>query len=635
MTITIVPFGSNSNELTLAAGDTLSNAGTISGVTGAVLGAGAIVENSGEIAGTSVDGVDLGASGQVTNLPSGIITGAATGILDGAGGIIGNAGKITGFMAGGVAVGADSSVSNTGTIVGGTAGVTGGATTTVYNSGVIDGLSTDGVSLGASSVITNAASGTISGGDSGLAEGATVILVNSGSIVGTSANGVTEGASGTITNNVTGIIGGGASGIVGGASNVVMNAGAIAGTTADAISLGASAIITNAIGGTISGGMSGIVGGASGTVTNSGNITGSAGDGISFAATGMVTNLSGATISGAIDGVDEAAGSSVVNNGVIAGLTGDGVDLSSSGTVVNAGTISGGNGVAVYLGGTGVNLLVVDPGAVFNGQVVGSATAMNTLELGAGTSLGVLSGLGTEFINFGAIAVDAGAQWVVDGPLDLPLSEISFGVGSSLLYNGVQYGTPQCFVAGTAIATPLGNVAVETLRIGDVVTLDDGGVAPVFWVGHKTIAPRFADPLKVVPIRIRAGALDDGLPERDLLVSPCHAVLVDGLLIQAAALVNGVSIVRETKMPGTFTYYHIELGTHSLLLAEGVPSETLFADSVDRMEFDNWAEHEALFGTAISAAEMSYPRVKAARQVPRAIRFRLAARYGGNVAQAA
>ncbi|WP_291422330.1 Hint domain-containing protein, partial [Acidocella sp.] len=65
-------------------------------------------------------------------------------------------------------------------------------------------------------------------------------------------------------------------------------------------------------------------------------------------------------------------------------------------------------------------------------------------------------------------------------------------------------GSPACFMAGTAIRTPSGNAAVETLKAGDLVTLIDGRTAPVAWLGRQTISMVFADPLRVLPIRIRA-----------------------------------------------------------------------------------------------------------------------------------
>ena len=65
-------------------------------------------------------------------------------------------------------------------------------------------------------------------------------------------------------------------------------------------------------------------------------------------------------------------------------------------------------------------------------------------------------------------------------------------------------------------------------------------------------------------------------------------------------------------MPASFTYWHVELAGHSLILAEGVPAET-FVDNVDRLGFDNWAEHEALYGREAPVAEMALPRAKARR----------------------
>lgn len=194
-----------------------------------------------------------------------------------------------------------------------------------------------------------------------------------------------------------------------------------------------------------------------------------------------------------------------------------------------------------------------------------------------------------------------------------------------------------CFIAGTMIRTPAGEVAVEALARGDLVSTADGRTVPVSWLGRQTVSTVFADPLRVLPIRVRAGALGDNLPVRDLLVSPDHALFVDGLLVQAGALVNGTSIVREHNVPTTYTYYHVEVDDHSLILAENVPAET-FIDNVDRLAFDNWDEHEALYPQGKAIAEMPYPRAKAQRQVPRALREQLAARgrqFATHIASAA
>jgi hypothetical protein len=182
-----------------------------------------------------------------------------------------------------------------------------------------------------------------------------------------------------------------------------------------------------------------------------------------------------------------------------------------------------------------------------------------------------------------------------------------------------------CFFAGTLIRTPDGEVAVESLKPGDRVVTTDGRSVGVDWLGIQTISLKFADKLRVLPIRIKAGALAENVPSRDLLVSPDHAILVEGALIQAGALVNGSSVSREANVPTTFTYYHVEVEDHSLILAENTPSET-FVDNVDRLAFDNWAEHEALYPNGKNVRELPYPRAKSHRQVPVSTRKMLSTR---------
>jgi hypothetical protein len=225
--------------------------------------------------------------------------------------------------------------------------------------------------------------------------------------------------------------------------------------------------------------------------------------------------------------------------------------------------------------------------------------------------------------NFAATGTDGGEQRYTS-IVDSNSNTHGFGNYIQVENSGALSPSPPCFTAGTRILTPSGDVAVELLQPGDLVTLADGRTAPLRWLGRSTLATRFADPLRAFPIRIAAGALGENLPKNDLLVSPDHAMFIDGNLVQAGALVNGRSITRETPLAETFVYYHVELATHELILAEGAPTES-FVDNVDRMNFDNWDEHEAQFGNAGWITEMDVPRVKAARQLPASTNRRLAA----------
>lgn len=220
------------------------------------------------------------------------------------------------------------------------------------------------------------------------------------------------------------------------------------------------------------------------------------------------------------------------------------------------------------------------------------------------------------YVGDGWLGASGGTVYFFSNSSTPPSAPITYSTGSFTV----------CFLAGSRVATPCGDVAVEQLRIGDCVLTLDGRAVAVRWIGVQTVVSPFCDPLHSYPIRISRGALDEGLPMRDLLVSPDHAILVDGLLVQASALMNGTTILRMTDMPERFTYYHVELADHSLILTEGVPAET-FVDNVSRRRFDNHADYVALYGDAGSLIpEMALPRVKSARQMPRATSQRLADR---------
>jgi hypothetical protein len=86
----------------------------------------------------------------------------------------------------------------------------------------------------------------------------------------------------------------------------------------------------------------------------------------------------------------------------------------------------------------------------------------------------------------------------------------------------------------------------------------------------------------VWPVRIAAGAFGAGMPERDLFVSPDHAVFVDNVLIPAKYLLNGTTICQVQRR--RVVYHHIELAEHDVVLAEGLPAET-YLDTGDRAKF--------------------------------------------------
>jgi hypothetical protein len=158
-------------------------------------------------------------------------------------------------------------------------------------------------------------------------------------------------------------------------------------------------------------------------------------------------------------------------------------------------------------------------------------------------------------------------------------------------------GVP-CFLRGTTILTPTGDVCIEELRIGDLVDTIRGEAVPVKWIGRRSFrtgGPSW--PESVMPIRIRRDALNELTPARDLYLSPGHALLIEDVLIPAKDLVNGMTIAPAVPAgTETIEYFNILLDTHEGILAESVPVETCFMTGRDYESFSNFGEYARLYG---------------------------------------
>jgi len=308
------------------------------------------------------------------------------------------------------------------------------------------------------------------------------------------------------------------------------------------------------------------------------------------------------------------------NNGTIL-VTGTGSTLVSTPAVAGTGFIDIASGGHVTLGGTGEVTNEISFGTG------GTSLHPNLLDLSAtGSSLAQLSSV-ANFGAFDTIIINGFTPIAGDGLVydydaasgTLSVTEYDFngnggqgaddenfiakitGTSPGALNNGdlsVSFGPSglvvtdiACFASGTRILTPNGEKPVEQLAAGDeVLTARDGheGVAEIIWVGQRSIdLARHAMPEKARPVRILAGAFGPGLPERDLRVSPDHALYIDGYLIEAKTLVNGVTVIAEQNTRHV-TYHHIELSQHDVVLAEGLPAET-FLDSGNRQNFASGA----------------------------------------------
>jgi collagen type I/II/III/V/XI/XXIV/XXVII alpha len=187
--------------------------------------------------------------------------------------------------------------------------------------------------------------------------------------------------------------------------------------------------------------------------------------------------------------------------------------------------------------------------------------------------------LTNDLINLGALVPSGGTVDVI-----VSLSETLNAASNELYGFNFELGVT-CFGPGTFIRTTAGDRAVETLREGDLLLTASGETAPVVFLGRRRIdCRRHKRPGDVQPIRVRAGAFGEAMPARDLLLSPDHAVFVDGVLIPVRHLLNGTTIARV--LVDTITYYHVELPEHDVIFAEGLTVES-YLDTGDRATFEN------------------------------------------------
>ncbi|MFT9363920.1 MAG: Hint domain-containing protein [Gluconobacter sp.] len=149
-------------------------------------------------------------------------------------------------------------------------------------------------------------------------------------------------------------------------------------------------------------------------------------------------------------------------------------------------------------------------------------------------------------------------------------------------------GNAPCFLAGSMIRTPEGDVAVETLRLGSTVLAFVNGETverKVTWAGrsHMIAKAGLADAEAGYPVRIMQGALAEGVPYKDMLVTPEHCLFINGGFIPARMLVNGRSVVYDRTI-AVYDYFHVETAEHSVIMADGMMTES-YLDTGNRQSF--------------------------------------------------
>ena len=328
-------------------------------------------------------------------------------------------------------------------------------------------------------------------------------------------------------------------------------------------------------------------------------------------------------------------------------LTLSGANNFSGGVTINTGTLAlgvagaAGSGPIIFAGGSGTltgvvqnNSTIIAQGGTYtiNSPVTTGISANGTLEVGASADLvlpdsvdagqQVVFAGDTALLTIGSVAGFAAtlSGFVTTDSIDLsnlsgvtsvdivggntlavstagPTYDLVFGAGQTFaagkyFHHASDGGSGTlltesdvpCFCTGTRIRTTRGDVPVEHLAVGDRVITAAGSERPVCWIGRRELdITRHPAPRRVQPVCLRADAFADGVPARDLFVSPDHAVLRDGVLVPARLLINGASIRRDTARRSV-CYYHVELDRHDILLADGLAAES-YLDTGNRGMF--------------------------------------------------
>ncbi|POF62826.1 hypothetical protein CFR73_11090 [Novacetimonas maltaceti] len=311
----------------------------------------------------------------------------------------------------------------------------------------------------------------------------------------------------------------------------------------------------------------------------------------------------GSTVLGLLTGSNFTADGGTINiagDNIITALSGTNYTIENGGTI-NLGTLStaeisalSGTGITF---GTGGGTLVVTPASgvdvlTFNNisgfgntgatiEIPGASYVTNATYDGTNTSITTNTGI-TISVN-GDYTTSQNTLYQQDSDGNLYISASSANSSGST-------GVLVCFLPGSMVRTPTGDVAVEDIRIGDtVLALDCGNnaqtVREVVWTGSQSVRVRshLPDDEAGYPVRILKDAISDGVPYKDMLITAEHCLFLDGKFIPVRMLVNGRSIFYDRSIT-SYDYHHIETTEHSIITVDGMLTES-YLDTGNRRGF--------------------------------------------------
>ncbi|MEM7057645.1 MAG: Hint domain-containing protein [Pseudomonadota bacterium] len=253
--------------------------------------------------------------------------------------------------------------------------------------------------------------------------------------------------------------------------------------------------------------------------------------------------------------------------------------VQSGGSLPNGGpddlAFDAGRGTAVLNNGP-ENIVLYDPGTdtfiqtTYNGDVLDDPVADYTGFSPTATRIGSGENFGSDIDGFSIQRAPDGSDTFANDETPTPGD---FNI---------------CFGNDALILTPEGERTVASLLPGDLVETKDFGPRPIRWVGRRRIGEQaLVGSPQLLPIRLAAGTLGEGLPRRDLLVSQQHRIVVRGPIavrmfdskevLVAAVHLLGVDGIEVTDDVTDINYVHLMLDQHQIIFAEGAETESLYA----------------------------------------------------------
>lgn len=300
------------------------------------------------------------------------------------------------------------------------------------------------------------------------------------------------------------------------------------------------------------------------------------------------------------NGATVVAGGGLASVGAIKNITVDGGTLELGGSVIAANVLSsinvGPDGGNIKVDSAGVGVGVLSNVVTFidsNGNSTSTIPNNFTVDFPDSSSVW---GYYNPLTNITTVGLDLDILGLIDvslGP-SIKISGNPFGLGfgvkewtNSSNPDGTG-GILICYLAGSMIRTPTGDVAVEDLREGDTILAYVNGEAEpcqIVWAGHAQakVNPNLEDDEAGYPVRIVKDAIAEGVPYKDMLVTPEHCLYFDGRFVPVRMLVNGNSIFYDRTFT-SYTYYHIETPKHAVIMADGMLSES-YLDTGNRASF--------------------------------------------------